>query len=238
MEKMKPHGFSQHSAECSVLQGVKRKGPAFTFLKRILPTICFRKVPPQSGNGCRARAENTSCNQVWPSKLTNIPCKLVRNVFLSFLYVFTHTHTKAHTYTNIDTQSERLLFSLGIFLQPPNSSVHSLAAPGMLKLQFTVPRSIHCFVNQGILSAVRIRRIRQTAQSISSSFAFAFTRSLLLPWLCLNRQTQPIPYLSISSTALRWNPTAALWLPHINPLEQQRLDSCCWCPCQALDYFT
>lgn len=87
-------------------------------------------------------------------------------------------------------------------------------------------------------SAMRMHRIRQTARSISSSFAFAFARSLLLPWLRLNGQTQPIPYLSISSTTLRWNPTAALWLPHVNPLEQQRLDSCCWCPCQALDYFT
>lgn len=47
MEKTKTHGFSQHSAEDSVLQGVKRKGSAFTFLKRILPTICFHKVPPQ-----------------------------------------------------------------------------------------------------------------------------------------------------------------------------------------------
>lgn len=236
MEKTKPHGFSQHSAEDSVPQGVKWKGSAFTFLKRILPTICFHKVPPQSGKGCRARAENTSCNQVWPSKLTSILCKLVRNVFLWFLYMF--THTQKHVHTQIYTQSARLLFSLGIFLQPPNSSVHSLTAPGALKLQFTVPPSIHCFVNQAILSAVRIHRIRQTARSISSSFAFAFARSLLLSWLCLNRQMQPIPYLSISSTTLRWNPTAALWLPHVNPLEQQRLDSCCWCPCRALDYFT
>lgn len=100
------------------------------------------------------------------------------------------------------------------------------------------PPSVHCFVNQAILSATRIHRIRQTARSVSSSFAFAFARSLLLPWLCLNRQMQPIPYLSISSTTLRWNPTAALWLPHVNPLEQQRLDSCCWCTCRALDYFT
>lgn len=97
MEKTKPHGFSQHSAEDSVLQGVKQKGSAFTFLKRILPTICFHKVPPQSGNGCRAWAENTSCSQVWPSKLTNVLFKLVRNVFLSFPYMFTHTQKHVHT---------------------------------------------------------------------------------------------------------------------------------------------
>lgn len=156
--------------------------------------------------------------------------------FFSFLYMF--TNTQKHVHTQIHTQSARLLFSLGIFLQPPNSSVHSLTAAGVLKLQFTVPPSVHCFVNQAILSATRIHRIRQTARSVSSSFAFAFARSLLLPWLCLNRQMQPIPYLSISSTTLRWNPTAALWLPHVNPLEQQRLDSCCWCTCRALDYFT
>lgn len=144
MEKTKPHGFSQHSAEDSVLQGVKRKGSAFTFLKRILPTICFHKVPPQSGNGCRARAENTSCNLVWPSNLTNVLCKLVRNVFFSFLYMF--TNTQKHVHTQIYTQSARLLFSLGIFLQPPSSSVHSLTAAGVLKLQFTVPpvRTLLC----------------------------------------------------------------------------------------------
>ena len=193
-------------------------------------------MPPQSGNGCRAIAENTSCNQVWPSKVTNFLCKLVRNVFLSCLYMLTHTQKHIHTY--IYTQSAWLLFSLGISLQPPSSSVPSLTASGVFELQFIVPPSIYCFVNQAILSAMRMHRIRQTARSISSSFAFAFALSLLLPWLCLNRQTQPIPYLSISSTTLRWNPTAALWLPHVNPLEQQRLDSCCWCPCRALDYFT
>lgn len=156
---------------------------------------------------------------------------------MSFFHFYTCSHTHKSTYIHIYIHTECKAAVFPGDSQPPNSSVHSLTAPGMLKLQFTVPLSIHCFVNQAILSAVRIHRIRQTAQSVSSSFAFAFARSLLLPWLCLSRQMQPIPYLSISSTTLRWNPTAALWLPHVNPLEQQRLDSCCWCPCRALDYF-
>lgn len=159
---------------------------------------------------------------------------------MSVFRVYTCSHTRKSTciHTYMYTQSALLLFSLGISLQPPSSSFPSLTAPGVFELQFTVPPSIRCFVNHTMLSATRIHRISQTARSISSSFAFAFAHSLLLPWFCLNRQTHAIPYLSICSTTLRWDPTAALWLPHVNPLEQQRLDSCCWCPCRALDYFT
>lgn len=120
--------------------------------------------------------------------------------------------------------------------QSPSPSVPSLTASGVFRLQFTVPPSIHCLVNYATLSRIRTHRIRQTEYSVSSSFSFALSLSSSHSFAFTGGH---IRYLIYPSPAQCWGETLLhhCGFSHVNPFEQQRLDSCCWCPCRVLDYF-
>lgn len=147
-------------------------------------------------------------------------------------------HVLTHISTHTHAQSVWLLFSLGISLQPPSSSVLSLTASGVFELQFTASPSIHCFLNYAILSAMRMHRSDKQHTAFLLPLHFhSLSRSSSRGFALTGRHNQ---YLIYPSPAQRWGETRLrlCGFPHVNPLEQQRLDSCCWCPCWALDYFT
>lgn len=92
------------------------------------------------------------------------------------------------------------LFS-GDTVQSPSPSVSSLTAPGTSRLQFTVPPSMYWVINYAILPRMGMQTKRQTIKR-DRHLLLLFMRSPRSAFLqlCLARQLQQIPGLSIFSS--------------------------------------
>lgn len=90
------HTVSLSSAEDSVLQGVKQKGSAFTFLRIILPTSAFAKCHLSQEIDVELRLKIKAAIKSDPSKQQT---SSVNWSEMSFFHVCTCSHTYKHTHT-------------------------------------------------------------------------------------------------------------------------------------------
>lgn len=87
----------------------------------------------------------------------------------------------------------------GDTVQSPSPSLSSVAAPGISRLQFTVPPSMYWVINYAIFP--RIRRQREQQSHSSQHLLFLFMRSLPLPFSSSALSGRYTRYLVFPSSA-------------------------------------